>query len=128
MLVGLLLSGCLWRSYEAVLEVHLTVLMQMTDKLCGLGEAGRTPSAADIVEFTYPAQRGRTFLHQFDRYSERASYQDFQAFLDHYEAMVKRVDAARANAAQWQAEQALQQRDRAELTHLAARIRTDLKR
>ncbi len=121
------LSACVWRSYESIVEVHLTVLLQMTDKMCGMGEDGRAPAAADMVEFTYPAQRGRQFLRQFQRYADRSSYKDFGEFLDHYEAMLKRVDAARVNPDSWHAEQPLHLRDRALLSHLAATIRRDLK-
>jgi hypothetical protein len=128
LLVGCLLSGCLWRSYEHVLEVHLTVLLQMTDKLCGLADSGRTPTAADMVEFTYPAQRGRAFLRQFARHADRPSYRDFQGLLEQYEAMLKRVDAARVNEAQWRAEHAAAARERVVLSQLAERIRQDLRR
>lgn len=126
--LGLVLSGCLWRGYSAVLEVHLTVLLQMTDKLCGMGEIGHAPTVSDMVEFGYPAQRGREFLRAFRSSNERPSYRQFGEFLDRYEALLKRVDAARVSEASWRADVPQQQRDRAALAELAASIRRDLTR
>ncbi|HVN87776.1 MAG TPA: hypothetical protein VMW17_23305 [Candidatus Binatia bacterium] len=127
-LAGAFLSACLWRSYESILEVHVTLLLQMTDKLAAMSDSGRTPTAADIVEFTYPAQRGRDFLRAFRRSSDRPSYQSFGKFLDHYETMLQRIDAARVSPSAWQAEPPRLLRDRETLTALAGEIRRDLHR
>jgi hypothetical protein len=121
-----LLSACLWRSYESILEVHLTVLRQMTDKLSGMAESGHAPTAANMVEFAYPAQRGRDFLRAFRSSAQRPSYQAFAELLDHYEAMLKRIDAARLDEAAWRAQPPLLLHDRGVLDDLAARIRRDL--
>ncbi|HUI28103.1 MAG TPA: hypothetical protein VL403_18625 [Candidatus Kryptonia bacterium] len=126
LLATVLLCGCLWRSYESILDVHLTVLLQMTDKLHGMADSGHTPTAADMVEFSYPAQRGREFLRAFRSSSDRPSYQRFGEFLDRYEAMVKQVDAARVTEADWRSEPARLQQDHDALKRLAADIRREL--
>jgi hypothetical protein len=89
----------LWRSYPEILAVHLDVLTQTAAKLCAVVEADRGPTAEAMGEYIYPAQRGRGFLRQFSNYSERPSYQKLGELLDRYEAMVHRVDAARAAGA-----------------------------
>ncbi len=128
MLAGVLLSACLWRSYDSILEVHLTVLLQMTDKLGAVAESGRVPTAADMVEFGYPAQRGRDFLRTFRSAAERPSYRGLAELLDHYEQMLRRVDAARASEAAWRAQLPLLRDDRRILNEIAANIRRDLAR
>src|SRR5262249_4938456 len=119
-------AACLWRSYADVLAVHLTVLTQMIDKLAAFAEAGRAPTANDMVEVAYPAQRGRTFLRQFRGNAERDSYRDFATLLDRYEALLKRVDTARTREDEWQAERAHVRQERDTLAALAARIREEL--
>ncbi|MBI4518145.1 MAG: hypothetical protein HY699_20270 [Deltaproteobacteria bacterium] len=115
------LAGCLWRSYGDILTVHVTVLIQMVDKLSALAEAGRTPAAADMAEFNYPAQRGRTFLRQFERDAGRESYRAFAALLDRYQALLRQVDAARVSEADWRAlRPALAQEQRALAEQAAA--------
>jgi len=120
-----LLCGC-WRSYESILDVHLTVLLQMTDKLSGMAASGHTPTAADMVEFGYPAERGREFLRAFRNVSDRQSYKRFGDFLDRYEAMLRRVDAARVSEPAWHGEGQRMSADREVLGQLAADIRREL--
>ena len=119
--------GCLWRSYATILSVHLDVLTQTAAKLCSVVEAARGPTAEGMAEYTYPAQRGREFLRQFGSYRDRRSYQQFSVYLDRYEAMVRDVDATRAQGGEWHATlpRLIEQRDA--LVQLAARIRADLK-
>jgi len=96
-----LLAGCLWRGYAAIMQVHLDVLTQTAAKLCAVVDAGRGLSAEAMAEYVYPAQRAREFLHQFSNQSGRASYRQFSALLEHYETMVRDVDAARAAGREW---------------------------
>ena len=126
LLVCVSLSACLWRSYVEILTVHLTVLTQMADKLGSLAEAGHAPTAADMAEFTYPAQRGRQFLRQFSRYADRQSYRGFTQFLDRYEVLLKRVDAARVSESTWTAERPRVAAERQALAALAAATRGHL--
>ena len=120
-------AGCLWRSYATILSVHLDVLTQTAAKLCSVVESARGPTTEGMAEYTYPAQRGREFLHQFSNYSGRRSYQQFGVYLDRYEAMVRDVDATRAQAGNWHAllPRLIAQRDA--LMQLAGQIRADLK-
>src|SRR5512135_3574356 len=67
-------AGCLWRSDATILSVHLDVLTQTAAKLCSLVEARRGPTTEGMAEYTYPAQRGREFLHKFSSSSGRRSY------------------------------------------------------
>jgi hypothetical protein len=120
------LSACLWHSYDEVLRVHLSVLTQMTDKLDSFAEADHVPTAAEMAEFLYPAQRGRIFLRRFTRYENRASYRAFTQFLDRYEAMLKRVDAARLSDADWRRERPDLAREHKELATMANAIRRQL--
>ena len=118
-------AGCIWRSYGTILSVHVDVLTQTAAKLCAVAESGRGLSAEGMGEYIYPAQRGRQFLHQFDSYSQRASYQRFATFLARYEAMVRDVDAQRA-APNGRIDVHRLQAERDALDQLAAEIRADL--
>ena len=127
LLSALVCSGCLWRGYATILSVHVDVLTQMATKLCSVIEAGRGPTAEGMAEYTYPAQRGREFLRQFSGYQSRRSYQEFGTFLERYEAMVRDVDAARAQGRAWSTVLRPVQAQRDGLQMLAAAIRADLK-
>lgn len=96
-------SGCLWRSYEQILSVHLDVLCSMTTKLLETAEAGQRPSPSDVTELLYPLRRARQFAHQYRSYSDRKSYRAFVTSLDLYEKLVDEVDEARADDRRWQA-------------------------
>ncbi len=120
-------AACLWRSYATILSVHLDVLAQTAAKLCSVVEAKRGPTAEGMAEYTYPAQRGREFLHQFSNYSGRRSYQQFAVYLDRYEAMVRDVDATRAQGGNWPAFLPRLTAQRDALVQLAGQIRADLK-
>jgi hypothetical protein len=89
-------AGCLWRSYGAIMDVHLDVLTQTADKLNSVVESGRGPTAEGMAEYVYPAQRAREFMRQFSSYSSRRSYQQFGVLVDRYDALVREVDAARS--------------------------------
>jgi hypothetical protein len=89
-------AGCLWRSYGTIMDVHLDVLTQTADKLYSVVASGRGPTAEGMAEYVYPAQRAREFMRQFSSYSSRRSYQQFGVLVDRYDAMVREVDAARA--------------------------------
>jgi len=92
-LLLLLSSACLWRSYEKILNVHLDVLTQTADKLCDVA-GGQTTTLA-MTEYVYPAKRARQFLHQFSKHRDRPSYIGLAAFLDRYEKMIDEVGAVR---------------------------------
>ena len=126
--------GCLWRSYDEVMRVHLEVLSGLADKAMVNAEAGQRPTSNDVTELTYPLQRARQFAHQYRGYAERESYQLFVAALDRYQALVETIDAARGDAARWAAERprlaaayqawreaAEQARDRAERRNVEAK-------
>lgn len=121
----LCVTGCLWRSYGEILSVHLSVLTEMAAKLCAVVQAGQGPTAQGMAEYVYPLQRGREFLRQFDRYRDRGSYREFIQFLDRYEEMVHRLDAARAeDRLAAELPQLVAERDT--LQQLAAEIRKQL--
>ncbi len=118
-------TGCLWRGYAAIMAVHLDVLTQMAAKLSAVVETKRGVTTEGMAEYTYPAKRAREFLQQFDSYRARRSYQQFSTLLDRYEALVRAVDAARAQGQQSSAAaHAAAERDA--LQQLAAEIRADL--
>jgi hypothetical protein len=127
-LLFVLLAGCLWRGYAAIMAVHLDVLTQTAAKLCAVVESGRGLTAEGMAEYVYPAQRAREFLRQFSGQSGRESYQRFTTLLDRYEAMVREVDATRAAQRDWQPVLPHLNAEREALAQLAADVRTDLTR
>ncbi len=90
----LLMSACLWRSYEQILAIHLDVLTQTANKLGDVAASSQGP-ALGMAEYAYPAKRARQFLQQFSKHNGRSSYAGLKAFLDRYERMLAEVDAAR---------------------------------
>jgi len=125
--VLLVLCGCLWRGYATIVAVHLDVLTQTAAKLSSIVESGHGPSAQAMAEYVYPAQRAREFLQQFRNYSERQSYRRLGVLLDQYEAMVREVDAARAQGGDWTVTAERVHAERDAIENLAAEIRADLK-
>ena len=125
LLVLALAAACLWRSYDEILAVHLTVLMQMADKMSAFAQAGHAPSAAEMAEFNYPAQRGRAFLRSFERYADRSSYRRFADFLGRYEAVVKRVDELRSRAVDWPKQQDWLEEEKRALAAVVEEIRRE---
>jgi len=121
----LLSTSCLWRSYADVLSVHLDVLTQTADKLYAVVESGRGPTAEGMAEYVYPAQRARGFLRQFSNYSDRPSYKKLGELLDRYEAMVNRVDAARAGGAEARLDLAVLTAEREVVAALAEEARRE---
>lgn len=98
----LVLSGCFWRGYERVTEVHLQVLESMTTKLCALTE-GPPPASEGMGEFVYPLKRARELQRDYASRSGRPSYGEFGAVVDAYERLVQEFDRARVSAAAWSA-------------------------
>jgi hypothetical protein len=120
-------AGCLWRSYGTIMAVHLDVLTQTADKLSSVVASGRGPTAEGMAEYVYPAQRAREFMRQFSGYRDRKSYQQFGVLVGRYEALVREVDAARAQR-QLGPQDASHLRSECEaLDALAAEIRVQLK-
>ena len=103
-LLLLLSPACLWRSYADVLRVHLDVLGGMADKAMYNAQAGQRPTSNEVTELTYPLQRARQFAYQYRSYGERESYRLFVSALDRYQALSEAIDAARGDAARWEAE------------------------
>jgi hypothetical protein len=103
-LLVLLIPGCLWRSYKAVMGVHLDVLSGMAEKTLYNAESGRRPTSNDVTELTYPLERARQFTVSYRSYADRESYQRFVAALDQYQTLVTAIDAARGDEARWAAE------------------------
>jgi len=120
-------AGCLWRSYGAIMEVHLDVLTQTADKLSSVVASGRGPTAQGMAEYVYPAQRAREFMRQFSSYGDRRSYQQFGVLVDRYEALVREVDAARAQRQLGPQDVSHLHSEREALYALAAQIRVQLK-
>ena len=105
-LLLLLSPACLWHSYGEVLRVHLDVLTGMADKAVYNAQAGQRPISNEVTELTYPLQRARQFAYQYRGYDERDSYRLFVSALDRYQALADAIDAARGDAARWDAERA----------------------
>ena len=128
--MGLLLivAGCLWRSYATIAAVHVDVLAQTADKLCTMVTASRELSAQGMAEYVYPAQRARTFLHQYSTYHEHPSYQRLSALVDRYEALVTSVDRARAQGAEQQTDAPQMTSTCAAVAELASQVREQLRR
>ena len=120
-------AGCLWRGYGTIMEVHLDVLTQTADKLYSVVASGRGPTAEGMAEYVYPAKRAREFMRQFSGYSDRKSYQQFGVLLDRYEALVREVDAARAQRQLGPEDVSHLRSEREALYALAAEIRVQLK-
>lgn len=101
----LLLSavGCLWKSYEEIMSVHLEVISSLSAKAVENAEAGQRPIPDDVKELTYPLQRGRQFAYQSRSNADRDSYRSFVAALDLYESFVDAIDAARGDDDRWAA-------------------------
>jgi hypothetical protein len=119
-------SACLWRSYGEVLRVHLEVLSSFTDKAIANAASGQRPTSADVTELTYPLQRARQFAYQYRGYAERGSYARFGVALDRYQTLVDAIDAARGDAARWDAERTLLPAQAAAFRQAAEDVRTAL--
>ena len=128
LVVLVVVPACLWRSYGEIMAVHVDVLLALADKTVANAEAGRRPTSNDVVELTYPLQRGQQFAHQFEGYRERDSYRHFVALLGRYEAFVQAIDAARVDPRRWEALQASLKSDVAILHDDAAQVRAALAR
>ena len=122
----LLISGCLWRSYEDIMEVHLQVLSSMAAKVVATAEGGRRPTSNDVTELMYPVQRARQFTHQYRGRAERESYRRFAAFLDRYQQFAEAIDAARGDAQRWTTVAARLPDERRALVEAADEVRVAL--
>ncbi len=118
-------SACLWRGYDKIINVHLDVLTHMAVKLVLVVESGRLGSEG-MAEYSYPAERARQFLQQFDDKHDRPSHQEMAKLLDRYEAFVKAVDAARRAPEQATATPEWMHTERDALWEQAAKIRADV--
>lgn len=128
LLILLVLPACLWRSYGAIMTVHLDVLTSMVAKTVDNAASGHRPTSNDVTELTYPLQRGQQFVQQFESYRERESYRQFLVLLERYEAFVQSIDAARADPARWEALQASLPASAAALQETATQVRAALAR
>jgi hypothetical protein len=85
-----LLPGCYWSRYADVMRTHLEVLDQYATKLADLAEVGRSVSAQDWGEFSYPLARARDFARiARRRYAEKLSLRRFEEALDRYGDLVR---------------------------------------
>jgi hypothetical protein len=89
--------GCRWRSYPEILNVHLDVLTQTAAKLIAVAQSPRGLQTEGMGEYTYPSRRARAFLADYQSYRDRPSHRQLTAFLDRYDSLVERIDAARVN-------------------------------
>ena len=96
-----LVTGCVWRGYDRVLNIHLDVLSGMAEKMVSIAEVGRRPTSNDMTEMLYPLERGRLFLHQYGRRSGEESYRQFADLLDRYGALAAAIDDARTDDGRW---------------------------
>lgn len=103
LLLLLALSSCIWRGYAEVMRVHLDVLAGIADKAAANAAAGQRPSSNDVTELTYPMERAQQFVAAYRNDAERESYRLFVAALARYRALVDAIDAARGEAARWDA-------------------------
>ncbi len=124
---ALLLGGCLGRGYGDVLEVHLEVLLAMSDKLCSMAQAGDAPPTEEMPEFVYPSRRAHQFGRYFATDSKRSSYPLLQQLLDQYDDMVRVADEARQRAGDWRASAGAVCADRDRIRGLAEQIRGSLR-
>jgi hypothetical protein len=94
-------NGCLGRSYEQVMRVHMEVLVSMARKLCAVAESGRPPATEAMSEYVYPWKRGRQFTQYFAEEHARPSFVRFGELLVHYEALVRLADESRVRDETW---------------------------
>lgn len=120
-LLAIAASGCSWRSYPEVLNVHLDVLTQTAAKLIAVAESPRGLQTEGMGEYTYPSRRARAFLADYQGYRERRSHQQLSSFLDRYDGLVEHIDAARVNRSPLDSASLTAELN--ELLHVAASIR-----
>ena len=101
LVLAVLVAGCVWRGYDRVLNIHLDVLSGIADKMVSIAEVGRRPTSNDITEMLYPLERGRLFLHQYEKRAAEDSYRQFAELLDHYAALAAAIDDARTDDGRW---------------------------
>lgn len=121
-------AGCLWRSYDEIMRVHLDVLSGMARKVASKAEADRRPTPNDITELIYPLERARQFAGQNRARAERESYRSFEELLGRYAEFVAAIDAARVDEERWRHLRARLPEEERALETLAARVRTALER
>ena len=98
----LFVSGCLWKGYARVLEIHLDVLDSMAEKMCAL-TSGPPPPSQMMGEFVYPAKRAKELEEEESSRSDRASYKKFEQVVQQYEALVQLFDRSRVSTEVWTA-------------------------
>jgi len=121
-----LLAGCVWRSYERIMTIHLEVLSGMVNKVVSIADAGQRPTPNDVTELTYPLERAQLFLQQFQSRQREKSYQHFAAFLARYRDFVAAVDNARTDDGRWAGLHARIHDEAAGLQAVIEEIRVDL--
>jgi len=94
------LAAC-WSSYADRARVHAELLTLMADKLVALVEVAAPPPIEGMGEYVYPAKRAHEFLTSYSGYAEYQSHRQLTELVTRYEALVRRIDAARAGASDW---------------------------
>ena len=85
----LVLSGCYWSRYPALMETHLVLLDEFSAKLADVAEGpGGVPVEA-LPEFVYPLDRARDFARiAAQRFPDRPSLRHFNVVLQEYGSIV----------------------------------------
>ena len=84
-----LLASCYWSRYPQLMDTHLTLLDQYSNKLDAMARmSGGVPVEA-WGEFVYPLERAQDFARiAGQRYPEMASLQRFQVVLETYQGLL----------------------------------------
>lgn len=83
------LGGCYWSRYAEVMEMHLRLLEEFSEKLQFFADRGENVAAENWSEFVYPLERARDFSRiAAQRFEGRPSLLAFDAALDHYGELV----------------------------------------
>lgn len=127
LLILCLLGGCLWRSYETIMRVHVDVLTSVLSKVADKIESGRPVTPADITELTYPLQRARQFARQYQSEAQRDSHRRFVELLDRFESLVDSIDRARTDEERWRRLRPRLDTERREILRLGEEVRAALK-
>ncbi len=87
--VLLVLSGCYWSRYPELMETHLVLLDQFSEKLDSVARNEGGVPMQDWAEFVYPLERAQDFARiAAQRYPDRLSLREFRVVLKRYGALV----------------------------------------
>lgn len=90
LLLSLTLGGCYWSRYAEVMEMHLQLVEEFSEKLQFFADRGEKVAPENWSEFVYPLERARDFSRiAAQRYEGRASLAAFDEALDRYAELVE---------------------------------------